>query len=79
MKRILLTGMSRTGKSVLIGELAARGYKAVDADCDAFSEWVEFIGGSGAAELPVEAGRNRMWRENGFKSSCPPRTPTSCS
>ena len=47
MKRILLTGMSGTGKSTLISELAARGYKAVDADCDAFSEWVEFIGGSG--------------------------------
>jgi shikimate kinase len=64
VKRILLTGMSGTGKSVLIGELAACSYKAVDADCDAFSEWVEFIGGSGAAESPVEAGRDWMWREN---------------
>ena len=34
VKRILLTGMSGTGKSKVIGELAARGYKAVDADCD---------------------------------------------
>ena len=32
MKRVLLTGMSGTGKSAVIGELAARGYNAVDAD-----------------------------------------------
>jgi len=32
MKRVLLTGMSGTGKSSVIGELAARGYQAVDAD-----------------------------------------------
>ena len=32
MKRVLLTGMSGTGKSTVIGELAARGYKAIDAD-----------------------------------------------
>ncbi len=32
MKRVLLTGMSGTGKSTLIRELVARGYKAVDTD-----------------------------------------------
>lgn len=32
MKRILLTGMSGTGKSTAIAELAARGYKAFDMD-----------------------------------------------
>lgn len=32
MKRVFLTGMSGTGKSTLIAELAARGYGAVDAD-----------------------------------------------
>lgn len=32
VKRVLLTGMSGTGKSALIAELSARGYKAVDAD-----------------------------------------------
>ena len=32
MKRVLLTGMSGTGKSTVINELAARGYKAVDID-----------------------------------------------
>jgi dephospho-CoA kinase len=37
VKRVLLTGMSGTGKSSVVEELAARGYKAVDTDyrfCD---------------------------------------------
>jgi adenylate kinase family enzyme len=32
VKRVLITGMSGTGKSTVIEELAARGLKAVDAD-----------------------------------------------
>jgi shikimate kinase len=40
MKRVLLTGMSGTGKSTTIRELAARGYKAVDADDPGWSEEV---------------------------------------
>jgi dephospho-CoA kinase len=32
VKRILLTGMSGTGKSTVIRALAARGYKAIDTD-----------------------------------------------
>jgi broad-specificity NMP kinase len=37
VKRVLLTGMSGTGKSSVVHELVARGYKAVDTDdgwCD---------------------------------------------
>jgi dephospho-CoA kinase len=37
VKRVLLTGMSGTGKSSVVNELRDRGYKAVDADygfCD---------------------------------------------
>ena len=64
MKRILLTGVSGTGKSTVIGELAARGYKAVDADCDEFSEWVEVIGDSGTDLSPAEVNRDWMWRED---------------
>ena len=64
MKRILLTGMSGTGKSTIIDELAARGYKAVDADCDEYSEWVEFAGEADNFGSPVEVGRDWVWRED---------------
>jgi len=36
--RVLLTGMSGTGKSALVRELRARGHEAYDADHDGFSE-----------------------------------------
>jgi RNase adaptor protein for sRNA GlmZ degradation len=36
--RVLLTGMSGTGKSTLVRELRARGHEAYDADDDGFSE-----------------------------------------
>jgi dephospho-CoA kinase len=49
VKRVLLTGMSGTGKSTLIRLLAARGYKAVDTDTDEWSEWVT-TPGDGAAD-----------------------------
>jgi shikimate kinase len=40
VKRVLITGMSGTGKSTVVAELAARGYKAVDTDADEWCEWV---------------------------------------
>ena len=64
MKRILVTGMSGTGKSAIIGGLAARGYKAVDADCDEFSQWVEVIGDTGSSASPVDGNRDWVWRED---------------
>ena len=62
MKRVLLTGMSGTGKSTLISQLAARGYKALDLDCDTFSEWVEINGVPQSPGSPVEPDRDWMWR-----------------
>jgi dephospho-CoA kinase len=60
MKRVLITGMSGTGKSVLIDELAALGYKAVDADSDEWSHWVDVPGDVDA----VEPGKDWVWRED---------------
>jgi len=66
VKRVLLTGMSGTGKSTLTQGLAARGYKAVDLDADEWSEWVEveFDGDPTSAESPVRPGRDWVWRED---------------
>ncbi len=65
MKRILLTGISGVAKSPVASELARRGYKAVDADGDEFSEWVEVSGEvAEAAGSPVEADRDWVWRED---------------
>lgn len=63
MKRILLTGMSGTGKSTVIHELAARGYKAVDADGDEFSQWVEVEGSADDEVAPMDGNRDWVWRE----------------
>lgn len=52
MTRVLLTGMSGTGKSTVIEELTAHGYDAVDTDDDDWHEWVE---------VPGE-GPNWIWR-----------------
>jgi hypothetical protein len=40
VKRALITGMSGSGKSPLLNELAACGYQAVDTDCGDYFETV---------------------------------------
>ncbi len=64
MKRILLTGMSGTGKTTLTRALAQRGYHAVDADSDDYSTWVAVPVNDAAAGTPVEADRDWVWRED---------------
>jgi dephospho-CoA kinase len=49
VKRVLLTGMSGTGKTSVVRELIARGYKAVDTD-DGWSE--------------MRPDGRQMWRED---------------
>jgi dephospho-CoA kinase len=57
--------MSGTGKSTVIDELSARGYKAVDLDSDEWSEWVEveFTDDPSSPESPVRPGQDWVWRE----------------
>lgn len=44
MSKILVTGMSGTGKSSVLLELAHRGHKVVDTDSDEWCEWVNVDG-----------------------------------
>jgi shikimate kinase len=60
MKRILITGMSGTGKSAVVRELAARGYAAVDLDTPDWSEWVD---ADPADALTPLRGKDWLWRE----------------
>jgi dephospho-CoA kinase len=68
MKRVLISGMSGTGKSTVIRALAARGYKAVDLDSDEWSHWVP-VGGDDPFDPPSRPGsewqgRDWVWRED---------------
>jgi shikimate kinase len=47
MTRVLITGMSGTGKSTLLAELSARGYQTVDTD---YGDYYELVDGE------------RLWR-----------------
>jgi dephospho-CoA kinase len=53
VKRVLLTGMSGTGKSAVVGALSARGYKAIDTD----DGWCQ----------PAPDGR-QMWRADAIEA-----------
>lgn len=59
MKRVLITGLSGTGKSSVVAALASRGYRAVDLDTP---EWSEIV----ASDSPTSGlggGRDQVWRE----------------
>jgi predicted ATPase len=40
MRRVLVTGMSGTGKSAALGELGRRGFRVVDTDLPGWREWI---------------------------------------
>jgi shikimate kinase len=86
VKRVLLTGMSGTGKSTVIEELTARGYKAVDTDYDGLTELVDVPGNDPTSLAP---GQDWLWREDRiqqllstddvdllFLSGCAPNQPS---
>jgi shikimate kinase len=60
MKRVLITGMSGTGKSSVIRELAARGYRAYDLDTPEWSQWVD---AAASDTLTPAQGKDWVWRE----------------
>ena len=59
MAVVLVTGMSGTGKSAALAELARRGHRVVDTDYGAYSE-----------EVPCSkaGGREQLWREDRIKA-----------
>ena len=55
---VLVTGMSGTGKSTVLAELARRGYRVVDTDDDDWSD-----------EVPApEGGVEQLWREDRIRA-----------
>jgi len=55
MARVLVTGMSGTGKSTALAELGRRGFRVIDTDSPGWSEWIP---AAGAAE------GEWLWRED---------------
>jgi dephospho-CoA kinase len=56
LKRVLITGMSGTGKSSVLSLLRARGFKTVDTDYGGWTEQVDAPGGPQTKEW--------LWRED---------------
>jgi shikimate kinase len=63
MRRVLLTGMSATGKSTITAAIAARGHKAVDLDSEAWSHWID-VAGDAEPGTPVAPGRDWVWHDD---------------
>jgi shikimate kinase len=62
VRRILVTGMSGTGKSSALAELGNLGFDVVDTDLDGWTEWSDRDGGNVWREDRV---RNLLARETG--------------
>ena len=55
--------MSGVGKSTVISQLEAKGYKAIDVDDLAWSEWADSVDGS-EGPSPLHPGKDWVWRED---------------
>jgi shikimate kinase len=60
MKRVLITGMSGTGKSAVIRELVGRGHLGHDLDTADWSHWVDV---NPSDELTPVRGKDWLWQE----------------
>jgi dephospho-CoA kinase len=58
MPKVLVTGMSGTGKSAALQMLAERGHRVVDTDTDEWSRWITLPDGSA----------DWIWREDAIAS-----------
>src|SRR5918997_1221421 len=66
-RRVLITGMSGTGKSTVLRELAQRGYRVVDADLPQWSVERPLADGSGIEQV---------WREDAMSALLAEDAPT---
>ena len=76
MKRVLITGMSGTGKSVVIQELIGRGYRAYDLDTPEWSEWID---ADPSDVLTPRQGETGFGEKIAFARSCPGQEMRRCS
>lgn len=58
--RVLVTGMSGTGKSSVVAQIRARGFRAADVDEPAWSQYVDAPVGTGLTTPP--GAREWVWR-----------------
>ncbi len=95
VRRILVTGMSGTGKSVALATLGERGFEVVDTDEPGWTDWCDEDGGylwreERIAELLAEKRRRTLYvsapsrtrgasTRSSMPSYCSPHRPTSCS
>ena len=74
MRRVLITGMSGTGKSTALVELGRRGFRVVDTDSTEWSEWVPAGDGDDGEWLWREDRMAELLAEDGertlFVSGC---------
>lgn len=59
--RVLITGMSGTGKTAVIEELAARAHRAIDLDTSEWSEWIDV---DPTDTLTPRKGKAWVWQED---------------
>jgi shikimate kinase len=59
--KVLITGMSGTGKTAVIHELQARGFTAIDLDTPEWSHWVDT---APTDDLTPADGKDWVWQED---------------